>query len=124
VILFDICIHVSMLLYLHYCARQLLTVVAGIAAQGHFTYWSQRTFARGVNCGLRLDYFICSENMFSELETTNSSSSSAAARSYSKRESNNNSANSHIAQVLDSYILHEDTVGCSDHCPIVLIVRV
>lgn len=30
---------------------------------------------------------------------------------------------SKVVTVYDSYILHEDTVGCSDHCPIVLVLR-
>ena len=29
-----------------------------------------------------------------------------------------------VPGVVDCYILHEDTVGCSDHCPVMLIVRV
>ena len=33
-------------------------------ARGQFTYWSLRTFARPVNKGLRLDYFLCSRDMF------------------------------------------------------------
>jgi hypothetical protein len=27
------------------------------------------------------------------------------------------------AQVLDSSILHEDTLGCSDHCPVMLALK-
>lgn len=26
--------------------------------------------------------------------------------------------------VYDSYILHEDTKGCSDHCPVALVLQV
>ena len=35
-----------------------------IAASGQFTYWSMRTRARPFNKGLRLDYFVCSKEMF------------------------------------------------------------
>jgi exodeoxyribonuclease III len=65
------------------------------AAKGQFTYWSKRTNARPVNKGLRLDYFLCTENLFDE--------------------------NSKM-KIEDSYILHDDTVGCSDHCPVILIL--
>lgn len=35
-------------------------------AKGHYSYWSQRSGARPVNKGLRLDYFICSPQLFEE----------------------------------------------------------
>lgn len=35
-------------------------------AGGQYTYWSQRTFAREPNKGLRLDYFVCSKTMMKE----------------------------------------------------------
>ena len=35
-----------------------------VAAKGQFTYWSMRTRARPYNKGLRLDYFVCSQEMF------------------------------------------------------------
>ena len=35
-----------------------------VAASGQFTYWSMRTRARPFNKGLRLDYFVCSQEMF------------------------------------------------------------
>ena len=66
-------------------------------AKGQFTYWSARTFARGGNRGIRLDYFVCSDEL---------------------------RHNDYISRpgVLDSYILHEETVGVSDHCPVVLVI--
>lgn len=76
-----------------------LVCTNGIDAVGQYTYWSQRTFARPVNKGLRLDYFICSDDMFS------------------------NSPSSDVVQVLDSYVLHEDTIGTSDHCPVALLLE-
>lgn len=63
-------------------------------AQGQYTYWSTRTKAREPNKGLRLDYFVCSEKMFDDL---NNESDVAVRDSY----------------VLDNYL-------GSDHCPIVL----
>jgi exodeoxyribonuclease III len=68
-------------------------------AKGQFSYWSQRTFARGGNRGIRLDYFVCSD----DLRPTDEVRPGPA--------------------VLDSYILHKDTVGCSDHCPVVLVLK-
>jgi exodeoxyribonuclease-3 len=35
-------------------------------AKGHYSYWSQRAGNREPNKGLRLDYFICSQVLFSE----------------------------------------------------------
>lgn len=64
-------------------------------AKGHYSYWSARANSRPVNKGLRLDYFICSPDLFSE--------DSAAI-------------------VRDSYMLTEQ-MG-SDHCPVVLEVEV
>ena len=61
-------------------------------SEGQYTYWSQRTFARKPNRGLRLDYFVCSANLFKQNEGS--------------------------VHVRDTYIL-PDQVG-SDHCPIVL----
>lgn len=64
-------------------------------AVGQYTYWSMRTQARGPNKGLRLDYFMCSKSLFGGNEL----------------------------KVVDTDILHEDTVGCSDHCPILLALK-
>lgn len=69
----------------------------GADAKGQYTYWSAQTFARGGNRGIRLDYFICSDELRHDDSVTRPS-------------------------VLDSYILHEDTIGVSDHCPVVLVV--
>lgn len=84
-----------------------LSSFATADAKGQFTYWSQRLFHRGPNKGLRLDYFICSDNMFPDT-AAGASTGSAVSRTVT---------------VHDSYILHEDTVGCSDHCPVVLVAR-
>jgi exodeoxyribonuclease III len=70
------------------------------SARGQFTYWSQRTFARPVNRGLRLDYFLCSVSL---LETQDNA--------------HNDQWRAH-----DCYILQDDTIGCSDHCPVALVL--
>lgn len=129
-------------------------------ARGAFTYWSQRTFARPVNKGIRLDYFLCSRNLFGDVDCTTSLASSASSncddnndncqadesvsgKSKKKRkittgenlESIDNEAtlpkeltpanitNEPYPHVHDSYILQDDTVGCSDHCPVVLVLK-
>ena len=65
------------------------------SSEGQYTYWSQRTRARGPNRGLRLDYFVCNNTLLSENESV---------------------------VVRDSYIDPEH-IG-SDHCPIVLEMEV
>jgi len=69
-------------------------------ARGQFTYWSQRAGNRPPNRGIRLDYFICSNSLAS------SSSSSSSTPS-----------------LFDCFHLPEDTVGCSDHAPAVLVLE-
>lgn len=64
-------------------------------AKGHYSYWSMRAGNRDPNKGLRLDYFICSPDLFEE--------------------------ESEVV-VRDSYIL-KDCTG-SDHCPVVLELEV
>lgn len=62
--------------------------------RGHYSYWSQRAGNREPNKGLRLDYFICSNELMEDRDGKK-------------------------ARVRDSYILPEE-LG-SDHCPIVLV---
>lgn len=64
-------------------------------ATGQYTYWSARTAARGDNRGLRLDYFIVDKDTV---------------------------AGSRGLKVLQSYIIHKDTEGVSDHCPVALVL--
>lgn len=73
-------------------------------ARGQFTWWSMRTNARPVNKGLRLDYFVCSDTMIP--------GQSDDVKGEGK------------AEILDSYIIHKDTIGLSDHCPIMLVLKV
>jgi len=64
-------------------------------AQGHYSYWSQRAGNREPNKGLRLDYFICSEDFFDDKGKVT---------------------------VRDSYMISEQ--DGSDHCPVVLEVEI
>lgn len=125
-------------------------------ARGQFTYWSQRTFARPVNKGIRLDYFICSTDMFPP--TSDCADGSSKKGGSSSRQSDGAASGEAEAEmgdaeggplgcgpsgeperdvqatpmpligipspgVYDSYIIHSETVGCSDHCPVVLVVK-
>jgi exodeoxyribonuclease III len=65
------------------------------SAKGHYSYWSQRAGNRTPNKGLRLDYFICSPDLFEQESKV---------------------------VVRDSYIL-KDCTG-SDHCPVVLELEI
>ncbi len=109
---------------------------------GQFTYWSQRTFARPVNCGIRLDYFICSQQLFPSSFPAQSASStevegcvevSSTGEIASRQAKSNNQIGKRreltetllpVPGIMDCFIVHEDTVGCSDHCPVILVVRV
>ena len=62
--------------------------------KGHYSYWSQRAGNREPNKGLRLDYFICSQELMTD-------------------------ENNKKVIVRDSYML-PDQLG-SDHCPIILV---
>lgn len=101
-------------------------------ARGQFTYWSQRTFARPVNKGLRLDYFLCSNDMLRSPKTSspiffhqeiNENPSIALSKKSKKETSNHAEILNKVPGVLDCYSLHGETVGCSDHCPVILILQ-
>jgi len=66
-------------------------------AKGHYTYWSQRAGNRAPNKGLRLDYFICSKELFEDGDDKK-------------------------ALVRDSYMIPEQEG--SDHCPVVLELEI
>jgi len=71
-------------------------------AVGQFTYWSKRTFAYNSNSGLRLDYFVCTDDL------ARSSSSSDGGGPC----------------IVEYYSRHDHSVvKNSDHSPIVLIVK-
>ena len=74
-------------------------------AVGQFTYWSKRTFAYNSNSGLRLDYFVCTDDL---------------ARSSSSSISGDGSG-----PCIEEYYSRHDhsVVKNSDHCPIVLIIK-
>jgi exonuclease III len=97
-----------------------------------------RTFARPVNKGIRLDYFVCSSGMFAKDNTTSSTTSVESETTTTESSEVSNGTTTAVqakrrlvsAQdiptpgVYDSYSLPEDTVGCSDHAPVVLVVKV
>lgn len=64
-------------------------------AKGHYSYWSQRAGNREPNKGLRLDYFICSQDFFDE---------------------------DGKVVIRDSYMIPEQEG--SDHCPVVLELEI
>ncbi|KAL7550259.1 hypothetical protein ACHAWF_013493 [Thalassiosira exigua] len=66
-------------------------------ARGHYSYWSQRAGNREPNKGLRLDYFVCSEELMED-------------------------GDGRRVVVRDSFMV-PDELG-SDHCPIVLEMEI
>lgn len=99
-------------------------------SRGNFSYWSQRTMARPVNKGIRLDYFICSDDLFGSVSPE--TIGNKRKLNESKDEFDNDlplvleprsQVNPPLPYVFDSYILHEDTIGCSDHCPVMLVLK-
>jgi exodeoxyribonuclease III len=90
-------------------------------AYGHYTYWSLRTFARVPNKGLRIDYFICSDSLAPEVVgdvPTSSAENGVAIRKNVKHETKLGT------KLYDSYCIHDDTGHeHSDHCPIVLVLK-
>ena len=69
----------------------------------------RQTFARKDNRGLRLDYFVCSGDLFPPRSAASDDVAVASPAA--------------SLQVVDSFIVHDETVGCSDHCPIGLVVK-
>ena len=101
-----------------YCnPKILIDVIICADHEGQFTYWSQRTNARTVNKGLRLDYFLCSHDLFPHEDSDRGDSieNNEECKSDDMKQS---------LEVLDSTILHRDTLGCSDHCPILLTFKI
>ena len=97
-------------------------------AKGQFTYWSQRANGRPVNRGLRLDYFVCSNDLFDSAKGSGMGDSSSGSGSSSSSSSGNRKRSaaevSGVARIVDSFILVDDTLGYSDHAPVVLILQV
>jgi len=81
------------------CAHSLLHLFRAFhpEAKGQYTYWNVKTNARPDNKGLRLDFAIMA------------SQDLKGGRG---------------VKVHDSYILHEATVGYSDHAPIGVVLEV
>lgn len=159
-------IHVCFYLFYNLLFIYLSISFVNVDAKGQFTYWSQRTFARPSNKGLRLDYFICSKDMFrkEEKEETmtlmikdddddvgNGVDADVIDKEDTRRTVSIVTATSTIASsqvtshngdgdviattnttttttfkspiVYDCYIIHQDTVGVSDHCPVMLVLQ-
>jgi exodeoxyribonuclease III len=124
-------------------------------ARGQFSYWSQRSFARPVNKGIRLDYFICSRSFVAPYEEAAAGDDSAGGMEAIVREQENQAlaeitaaptvprtltscldlalqrstttaaaAAVRVPALLDSYTLPHDTVGISDHAPVMLVLQV
>ena len=76
------------------------------------------------NLGLHLDYFVCSKDMFPTLvdECENELLEEENAIEIPAKKVVDTSMPTPC--VYDSYVLHEDTVGASDHCPILLVVKI
>jgi exonuclease III len=102
-------------------------------AKGQFTYWSMRTKARPFNKGMRLDYFVCSDELFDlekainveeegkgDLVKEGDASSSGSSSSSSRKRAITDDKKK--PRVTDSYILPIEN-DCSDHCPIVLTLE-
>ena len=79
-----------------------------------------------------MDYFICSDNLFPEGSRRDEKVDDEGAESQSQSQSQSSCAeisNSKkccvptTVSAFDCYILQKDTVGCSDHCPVVLILK-
>lgn len=84
-----------------------------------------------MNKGIRLDYFVVSQTLLppavegsAEADVDVTGDEERAARRvpvdvspWIRTTGENKKA---LVGVYDSYILHEDTRGCSDHCPVVL----
>lgn len=98
-------------------------------ALGQFTYWSQRANGRPVNKGIRLDYFICSNIMIPLV--ANDKYSIDVENNINKDVLSANRVNTvdvnYISDhpiLYDSYIIHNETEGISDHCPIMCVLKV
>jgi hypothetical protein len=116
-------------------------------ASGQFTYWSKMTFAYASNSGLRIDYFLCSPSLFPPTAATSSSGSnnnnsdsgrtsggsangtvstgaSVTGTTTTGSSSSSSSSRGPHPEVVDYISLHADPLtACSDHCPIMLVVR-
>jgi len=77
-------------------------VMNGNDAKGAFTFWSQRAQGRPKNRGLRLDYFLATKGMVGEVGEEKKGT----------------------VRVVDCRHLEKETVGISDHCPVVIGVYV
>lgn len=90
-------------------------------AYGHYTYWSLRTFARVPNKGLRIDYFVCSNSLAPDLAADDHKSSVENGAAIRRNATNDSSTD---PKLYDCYCIHDDTGHeHSDHCPVVLVLK-
>jgi exonuclease III len=73
------------------------------------------------NSGLRLDYFVCSDNLYGNVIDADESTTENGIVGKVQRIIMEDIPR---PGVLDSYLLHEDTIGISDHCPAVLLIQI
>lgn len=133
-------------------------------ARGQFSYWSQRSFARPVNKGIRLDYFICSKSFVAWYEEKAAAAGVTMSELVQEEEARAlvdidaaptapRTIQSNVDRLLqrigaetgtgagagtetvalpakveaplllDSYTLPNDTVGISDHGPVILVLQ-
>jgi exonuclease III len=82
-----------------------------------------RANSRPVNKGLRLDYFMCSKSLFAVQQMGRTEEDAKGAAEEREGGTARNVDDVPSPGVVDSFILHEDTVGVSDHCPIMLVMK-
>ena len=84
---------------------------------------------------MRLDYFVCSNDLIRQYESNrnkpdlktteaNDESVECEAKSVVSTIDGIDINNQYLPQLYDSYMLHNDTVGVSDHGPAVLVIKV
>ena len=107
-------------------------MVENIDAKGQFSYWSHRTAARTVNHGLRLDYFLASDTLMptkspmmqniSAPDIDGDTTSQVEDQTRNRRIIINHPVNK-TAWIYDTYYLQDETIECSDHCPLMLVLQ-
>jgi hypothetical protein len=103
--------------------------------KGQFTYCFHRDF----NLGLRLDYFLASSSLFPTVKAispvVNGTEQAIVKPEEAEKERRDTESETNATVVeykvfpftpllVDSLILHKDTIGFGDHCPIMLILAI
>lgn len=95
-------------------------------ARGQYTWWSTRSNGRPQNKGLRLDYFIVSEPLFGGhfLPCDADENSSSPRNDNTKKQKRTSAERPICPEVYEvRHVYSQSTVGVSDHCPIVLTLK-